>query len=259
MPRWSGLSGAAADDFDRAGGLCGEGFRDAAHENALGAAAAVGADDEDVGTPIAGFVEDDVFGAIEENGDGFGDVETGAGKDGLGAGDGGLGAGERFFAELLDFAGVEERRLEQGVDGGENDFDDAENPDLRAGRPGAIGDGVGGDFGVGRAIGGEQDFACLHGFIEAGADDGDRAFGVAEGVGGDVAEEEMSERIDAVGPEDDQVWPGVFGAFEDDRFWVPGGDVAMGVDAAHTEDGGGLFDEILGLVVGGFEGLRHGP
>ena len=49
MPRWSGLSGAAADDFDRAGGLCGEGFRDAAHENALGAAAAVGADDEDVG------------------------------------------------------------------------------------------------------------------------------------------------------------------------------------------------------------------
>ena len=118
MPRWAGLSGAAADDFDRAGGLRGEGFRDTAHEDALGTAAAVRADDEEVGAPIAGFVEDDVFGAIEENGDGFTDVETGAGEDGLGAGYGGLGAGERFFAKFLDLAGVEERRLEQGVDGG---------------------------------------------------------------------------------------------------------------------------------------------
>lgn len=107
MPRWTGLTGAAADDFDRAGGLGGEGFRDAAHENALGAAAAVGADDEEVRAPIAGFVEDDVLRSIKEDGDGFTDVETGFGEDGLGAGDGGLGAGERFFAEPLHLPGMD--------------------------------------------------------------------------------------------------------------------------------------------------------
>lgn len=202
MPRRAGLVGAAADDFNRTGGLGGEGLRDAAHQDALSAATAMRPDDDTIRAPVAGFAKDDILSAIEENGDRFANLQAAVGEDSLRPADGGLGAGERFFAELLDLVGMEKRRFKQGMDGGQDDFDDAENSDLCSRRPRAARDGASGDLGVGRTIGGEEDFTGMDGLVEAWPHDGHGTLRVAERVGGDVTEEEVGQRVDAVGTDD---------------------------------------------------------
>jgi hypothetical protein len=71
------LSQLLADYFDGTGGVGGYGFRSTADQEAAEAAAAVGAEYDPIGGPGGGFFENDLFGRLREDGDGFRGGESG--------------------------------------------------------------------------------------------------------------------------------------------------------------------------------------